>query len=63
MTIGPAGMIPLIVDPDVPLTRKSDAGDQQVLFWLKFGAVHVHPDRVEEFRQWATDGVLPCALP
>jgi hypothetical protein len=59
MAAGPIGTVPLIVDPTVPLTR----GERPVLFWLKFGAIHVHPSRLALLRQWAADGVLPCELP
>lgn len=49
------GSIPVLIDPHVPLvaTRKDINGhpiEVRALFWVIFGRIHVHPDRLEEFR-------------
>lgn len=57
------GAIPVVIDPHVPLSRpeRFDVSknpipltDVPVLFWIIFGQIHVHPDRVEEFRLHVT---------
>jgi hypothetical protein len=53
------GSIPVLVDPHVPLfaTKRDELGrdigadtERPVLFWIIFGRIHVHPERLEEFR-------------
>ena len=52
------GSIPVLVDPHVPLfaAKRDENGkriegvDVAVLFWIIFGKIHVHPDRLEQFR-------------
>lgn len=52
------GAIPVLIDPHVPLfaAKRDESGKRiegtnvPVLFWIIFGKVHVHPDRLEEFR-------------
>lgn len=57
------GSIPVVIDPHVPLfaSKRDELGrhvgsdvDRPVLFWIIFGQVHVHPDRIEEFRRHIT---------
>lgn len=56
----PLGSIPVVKNPTVPLTRKErdengvevmGGAEEPVLFWQIDGAIHVHPDRWDEFEK------------
>lgn len=56
------GAMPVVVDQFVPLTKLKRVDgkivephvEQRVLFWIIFGTIHVHPERLEDFRVHVT---------